>query len=69
MSFNFNSCINCVSDDEYVMDLKWHSYGDGQHVLSIGTNKRVQEWTQRSVSTQFGKKKKPYWNRIANLKR
>jgi len=52
-------------EDETITHFQWQSFGDGQYLLSMGTNKGVQIYTQSKISKYHEASK--YWKKVCDL--
>lgn len=56
-----------IEKTEIVHDLEWTSFGDGQSILIIGSNKKLYCFTESKVQPGLFKDKKKYWHKITTL--
>ena len=65
-NFSLEQAIE-VKTDEFVTDCSWHHYGDGQHILTIGSNKQIYCFTQSKVSSSLLVQKEQYWKKVTDF--
>lgn len=53
-----------LPDTEIISHLRWHSFGDGQYLISMGTNKGVHIYTQSKI---LKNQESLYWKKVCEL--